>query len=95
VDGASAYVRGGEGMIDFEGGPFVHTGEFINPESPQPVYLVECLGAFPCIGADEIIVGVEWVDGETAARMRRAALYIGNDTHAYAHIWTRRHNTKA
>jgi len=90
VDGVSAYVRGGEGMIDFEGGPFVHTGEFINPESPQPVYLVECLGAFPCIGADEIIVGVEWVDGESAARLRRASLYSKADGHYYAHIWTRR-----
>ena len=90
IEGESRYVRGGEGMIDFEGGPFIHTGKFINPESPQPVYLVECLGAFPCIGADEIIVGVEWVDGESAARLRRAPLYSKADGHYYAHIWTRR-----
>ena len=92
VDGASTYVRssGGGMMVDFEGGPFIHTGEFIDPDAPLPVRLVECLGAFPCIGADEIIVGVEWVDGESAARLRRASLYSNADGHYYAHIWTAR-----
>jgi hypothetical protein len=36
--GYSVYTRGGHGMIDFEGGPFVSTGEFLNPDAPQPVW---------------------------------------------------------
>lgn len=65
--GESRYVRGGDGMIDFEGGPFVSTGEFVNPDHPEPVYLVDCVGALPCLDGDEIVVGAQWMSREDAA----------------------------
>ncbi len=65
--GESHYVRGGHGMIDFEGGPFVSTGEFLDPENPQPVRLVDCVGALPCVDRDEIVIGAQWLDRARAA----------------------------
>ena len=65
--GESHYVRGGHGMIDFEGGPFVSTGEFLDPDNPQPVHLVDCVGAVPCVGGDEIVIGAQWLDRARAA----------------------------
>jgi hypothetical protein len=65
--GESYYVRGGDGMIDFEGGPFVSTGEFVNPDNPEPVYLVDCVGALPCLDGREIVIGAQWMSREDAA----------------------------
>jgi hypothetical protein len=65
--GESHYVRGGHGMIDFEGGPFVSTGEFLDPDNPQPVRLVDCIGNLPCVGADEVVVEARWMDAQDAA----------------------------
>lgn len=65
--GRSHYVRGGDGMIDFEGGPFVSTGAFLDPDSPQPVRLVDCVGALPCLDGSEIVIGAQWVSRENAA----------------------------
>lgn len=65
--GESHYVRGGDGMIDFEGGPFVSTGEFVNPDNPEPVRLVDCVGALPCLDGGEIVVGAQWMSREDAA----------------------------
>lgn len=65
--GESRYVRGGHGMIDFEGGPFVSTGEFLDSENPQPVRLVDCVGQIPCVGAEEIVIGAQWIDRDHAA----------------------------
>ena len=65
--GESRYVRGGDGMIDFEGGPFVSTGEFLNPDHPEPVYLVDCVGALPCLDGGEIVIGAQWMSREDAA----------------------------
>lgn len=65
--GESRYVRGGFGMIDFEGGPFVSTGEFIDPADPQPVRFVDCIGDLPCVGADEMVVEARWLDAADAA----------------------------
>ena len=65
--GESRYVRGGHGMIDFEGGPFVSTGEFLNPDAPQPVYLVDCIGTLPCIDATEVVVEARWMEAADAA----------------------------
>ena len=65
--GESRYVRGGDGMIDFEGGPFVSTAEFVNPDHPEPVYLVDCVGALPCLDGSEIVVGAQWMSREDAA----------------------------
>lgn len=89
IEGESRYVRGGHGMIDFEGGPFVCTGEFINPDSPDPIPLVEAVGAFPCIGADEIVVEARWIDADDAAH----ALHIlpkRDKNYCYAYIKTRK-----
>lgn len=65
--GESRYVRGGDGMIDFEGGPFVSTGEFLDPDAPQPVYLVDCIGTLPCLDGGEIVIGAQWMEREDAA----------------------------
>lgn len=65
--GESRYVRGGDGMIDFEGGPFVSTGEFLNPDAPQPVYLVDCIGTLPCVGVEEVVVEARWMEPADAA----------------------------
>lgn len=65
--GESRYVRGGHGMIDFEGGPFVSTGEFLDPENPQPVRLVDCIGQIPCVDRDEIVIAAQWLDRARAA----------------------------
>ena len=64
IEGESRYVRGGEGMIDFEGGPFVSNGACFG--GPDPT-LVEQIGAFPCIGADEVVVDARWLSREDAA----------------------------
>ena len=64
IEGESRYVRGGEGMIDFEGGPFVSNGACFG--GPDPT-LVEQIGAFPCIGADEVVVAAQWLSREHAA----------------------------
>ena len=65
--GESHYVRGGDGMIDFEGGPFVSTAEFVNSDNPEPVRLVDCVGALPCLDGREIVIGAQWVSREDAA----------------------------
>lgn len=65
--GRSHYVRGGHGMIDFEGGPFVTTGEFLDPNNPQPVRFVDCVGALPCVDEGEIVIGAQWLDSTKAA----------------------------
>ena len=65
--GESIYTRGGHGRIDFEGGPFVSTGEFLNPDAPQPVYLVDCIGVLPCVGANEVVVEARWMEPADAA----------------------------
>jgi hypothetical protein len=68
IEGESHYVRGGEGMIDFEGGPFVSTESFLNPDgTAAPAYLVQQIGAFPCLGADEVVVEAQWLSRENAA----------------------------
>ena len=68
IEGESHYVRGGEGMIDFEGGPFVSTDSFLNADDTEaPAYLVQQIGAFPCIGANEVVVGAQWLSRENAA----------------------------
>jgi len=68
IEGESHYVRGGEGMIDFEGGPFVSTDSFLNADDTEaPAYLVQQIGAFPCIGANEVVVGAQWLSREHAA----------------------------
>lgn len=68
IEGESRYVRGGEGMIDFEGGPFVSTDSFVNPDNTEaPAYLVRQIGAFPCIGAKEVVVEAQWLSRENAA----------------------------
>jgi hypothetical protein len=65
--GESRYVRGGDGMIDFEGGPFVSTGEFMDSAHPEPVRLVDCVGTLPCLDGSEIVVGAQWIDRDHAA----------------------------
>jgi hypothetical protein len=68
IEGESRYVRGGEGMIDFEGGPFVSTDSFLNTDDTEaPAYLVQQIGTFPCIGANEVVVGAQWLSRENAA----------------------------
>jgi hypothetical protein len=64
IEGESRYVRGGEGMIDFEGGPFVSNGACFG--GPDPT-LAEQIGAFPCIGADEVVVEAQWLSRASAA----------------------------
>ena len=88
--GESRYVRGGHGMIDFEGGPFVCTGEFINPDSPDPIPLVEAVGAFPCIDPAEIVVGAQWMDAEDAAHALKLMRPNANKNYYYALITTKR-----
>lgn len=74
--GESRYVRGGDGMIDFEGGPFVSTAEFVNPDHPEPVYLVDCVGALPCLDGSEIVIGAQWVSRENAAHALREPIEL-------------------
>jgi hypothetical protein len=64
IEGESHYVRGGEGMIDFEGGPFVCNGACTGGDDPL---FVDAVGALPCIGADEVVVEAQWLSRENAA----------------------------
>jgi len=64
IEGESRYVRGGEGMIDFEGGPFVCNGAVIGGEDPL---FRDAVGDLPCIGADEVVVDARWLSREDAA----------------------------
>lgn len=72
--GESRFTRGGFGMIDFEGGPFVSTGEFLDPDNPQPVRLVDCIGDLPCVDPREVVVEARWMEP------RDAAYALGEDT---------------
>ena len=90
--GESHYVRGGDGMIDFEGGPFVSTGEFVNPDHPEPVRLVDCVGALPCLDGSEIVIGAQWVSREDAAHALSEPLQLldPHSKRSFALITTRK-----
>lgn len=90
IEGESHFVRSGPGMIDFEGGPFVCTGAFINPDTPQAIPLVEAVGAFPCIDPAEIIVGAQWMDAGDAAHALKLIQPNANKNYYYALITTKR-----
>ena len=64
IEGESRYVRGGEGMIDFEGGPFVSNGKCYG--GPDPT-LAEQIGDFPCVSPSEVVVDAQWLSREQAA----------------------------
>lgn len=67
IQGDTHYTRGGEGMIDFEGGPFVSTHSFIDPDDTEtPAFLERQIGAFPCVAPDEVVIGAQWLTTEEA-----------------------------
>ena len=90
--GESHYVRGGDGMIDFEGGPFVSTAEFVNSDNPEPVRLVDCVGALPCLDGREIVIGAQWVSREDAAHALSEPLQLldPHSKRSFALITTRK-----
>lgn len=75
-------------MIDFEGGPFVCTGEFLNPDDPYPVRLREALPGFEWIGSDEVVVGAEWITEQHARELQGHEWVPGRVEYAYALVTT-------
>ena len=63
VEGNTRYVRGGHDpksewtMVDFEGGPFIATGETLQV----------CVGEFPCLDGSAVVENVKWISPDAAA----------------------------
>lgn len=63
VEGDTRYVRFGHDandnstMADFEGGPFIATGE--------PLHA--CVGGFPCLHKSAVVESVKWITPDAAA----------------------------
>jgi hypothetical protein len=88
VEGDSRYIRGADGMVDFEGGPFIAAARFCEVEGMGEPTLAEAIGSFPCFSPSEIVVDVQWLEGSNAAHALGIVPTQRND-YAYALVKTR------
>lgn len=94
VEGQSRYIRGADGMVDFEGGPFIAAARFCKMEGMGEPTLAEAIGEFPCFSPSEIVVDVQWLDGVDAAHAL-GVVPIRRENYAYALVKTQTPNRKA